>query len=134
MVDEHRGSNVMQNVTKIYQKKHVTDVWLTTVLCHSTTVHAGNVQCLDKSLSHNTFHSTTSTTTFKIKISVESIQKEFQIMIMKKNFGKNKKIKFVIFCWFSKMFNMHLKHLENSEITSWNVIRMIINEKKFEQQ
>ena len=42
MVDEHRGSNVMQNVTKIYQKKHVTAVQLTAVLCHSTTVHAGN--------------------------------------------------------------------------------------------
>ena len=27
------------------------------------------------------------------------------------------------------MFNMHLKHLENSESTVWNVIRMIINEK-----
>ena len=26
------------------------------------------------------------------------------------------------------MFNMHLKHLENSESTAWNVIRMIINE------
>ena len=26
------------------------------------------------------------------------------------------------------MFNMHLKHLENSESTNWNVIRMIINE------
>ena len=25
------------------------------------------------------------------------------------------------------MFNMHLKHLENSESTAWNVIRMIIN-------
>ena len=30
-------------------------------------------------------------------ISGELIQKEFQIMIMKKNFGKNKKIKFVNF-------------------------------------
>ena len=27
------------------------------------------------------------------------------------------------------MFNMHLKHLEKSESTDWNVIRMIINEK-----
>ena len=51
----------------------------------------GTVQCLDKSFCHNTFHSTSSTTTVKIKISGESIQIEFQIMIMKKNFGKNKK-------------------------------------------
>ena len=28
---------------------------------------------------------------------------------------------------------MHLKHLENSESTSWNVIRMIINEKDLNQ-
>ena len=31
------------------------------------------------------------------------------------------------------MFNMHLKHLENSESTAWNVIRMIINEKFLNQ-
>jgi len=53
-------------------------------------------------------------------------------MIVKKHFGKIEKIKFVIFflifCRFSKIFNMHLKHLENSESTAWNVIRMIINE------
>ena len=52
----------------------------------------------------NTFHSTSSTTTVKIKISCESIQKEFQIMIMKKNFGKNKKIKFVNFFDFLLIF------------------------------
>ena len=28
---------------------------------------------------------------------------------------------------------MHLKHLENSEITAWNVIRMIRNEKSLNQ-
>ena len=28
---------------------------------------------------------------------------------------------------------MHLKHLEKSEITAWNVIRMIINQKKLNQ-
>ena len=28
---------------------------------------------------------------------------------------------------------MHLKHLENSEGTAWNVIRMIINEKFLNQ-
>ena len=39
----------------------------------------------------------------------------------------------LIFCWFSKMFNMHLEHLENSEIKAWNVIRMIINEKILNQ-
>ena len=27
------------------------------------------------------------------------------------------------------MFNINLKHLEKSESTAWNVIRMIINEK-----
>ena len=31
------------------------------------------------------------------------------------------------------MFNMHLKNLENSESTAWNVIRMIINEKILNQ-
>ena len=31
------------------------------------------------------------------------------------------------------MFNMHLKRLENSESTAWNVIRMIINEKFLKQ-
>ena len=31
------------------------------------------------------------------------------------------------------MFNMHLKHLENSESTAWNVIRMIINENVLNQ-
>ena len=31
------------------------------------------------------------------------------------------------------MFNLHLKHLENSESTAWNVIRMIINEKILNQ-
>ena len=42
--DEHRGLILMKNVTKNYKKKnHVTTVWLTTVPCHSTTVHAGNV-------------------------------------------------------------------------------------------
>ena len=58
------------------------------------------LQCLDKSFCHNTFHSTSSTTTVKIKISGESLQKEFQIMIMKKYFGKNNKIKFVFYVLF----------------------------------
>ena len=62
------------------------------------------VQCLDKSFCHNTFHSTSSTTTVKITISGESIQKEFQMMIMKKNFGTNKKIKFVNFFNFLMIF------------------------------
>ena len=31
------------------------------------------------------------------------------------------------------MFHMHLKHLESSESTAWNVIRMIINEKILNQ-
>ena len=43
MPDEHKGSTVMTNVTKIYKKKHVTTVRLTTVPFHSTAVHAGNV-------------------------------------------------------------------------------------------
>ena len=64
----------------------------------------GPVQCLDKSFCRNNFHSTSSTTTFKIKISGESIQKECQIMIMKKFFGKDKKIKFVIFFNFLLIF------------------------------
>ena len=40
---------------------------------------------------------------------------------------------FLIFCWFSKMFNIHLKCLENSESTAWNVIIMITNEKFLNQ-
>ena len=31
------------------------------------------------------------------------------------------------------MFNMRLKHLENSESGAWNVIRMSINEKNLNQ-
>ena len=31
------------------------------------------------------------------------------------------------------MLNMHLKHLEKSERTAWNVIGMIINEKNLNQ-
>ena len=59
---------------------------------------------LEKRFCRNTFHSTSSTTTVKITISGESLQKDFQIMIMKKNFGKNKKIKFVNFFNFLLIF------------------------------
>ena len=62
------------------------------------------VQCLARSFCRNTFHSTSSTTTVKITIPGESIQKEFQIMIMKKMFGKNKKNKFVNFFSFLLIF------------------------------
>ena len=78
---------------KMVQLTNVTLTWAarSSTMNFNKNLFLGTVQCLDKSFCRNTFHSTSSTTTVKIKISGESIQKEFQIMIMKKFLEKKVK-------------------------------------------
>ena len=87
------------NIHKINQNQKTNDLLQVEHPLNPPQIHQDS-----QTLCCNTFHSTSSTTKVKITISGESIQKEFQIMIMKKFFGKNKKIKFVNFFNFLMIF------------------------------
>ena len=74
-------------------------------------MHTMYVQCPEINIQYNTFHSKRSTTTLEIIILGESIQHELQRMIMKKDFEKRKKLKFLKNIQFSSDFEKCLIYI-----------------------